>query len=751
MKIRLAALNVALLTSVCGPALAASPTGLEEIIVTAQGREQNLKVTPVTVSAISGETIAESGSIRLEDLTRLIPAVQFGAAGIQSNLFIRGIGSGTNQGFEQSVGTFVDGVYYGRDRQVRGPLLDIARLEVLKGPQSILFGKNTISGALSLATGNPGSSFETIATGYYEPEYDEKMLDLVISGPVTERFGARLALRFRDADGYVRNTTSGKDEPGAKDAIARLTLAWQATDTIKANFKLETSRFKEIGRSSQISFCAPALRAQLAVQDPREDCTFNDTLSAGGGGQFGIQGTDTRMTTAALNIEAALGSLTFKSTSGYAKYDYTDLLDPDNTRRGLFLLDVRENYDQWSQEFRLSSPADDTLSFIAGVFFMKTDLAARFDSSLNLAELGNPTSGTRASDYYQDAESASVFVQGQWRITQTLSLRAGLRYTTEEKDALKTQVIADVFQRTLTRNPGTLGFFAGPFSSNNHVLRASRSEDNTSPLIGLDWKPTDDLFFYATYQTGYKAGGFDAGLTDGNPAFFQYRPEEAKSYEIGLKATLPGGNADINIAAFHTTYENLQVSSFNGGFGFRVGNAAEATSQGVEVTGRWRPIEPLRISGNLSYLDSTYDSFRNAQCYAGQTVAQGCVAGAQNLGGQRTQFAPEWSGTLSAVYEASIASDLTLSVGADATYKDDTFLPLNHAPLSVQEAFWKYNARIALAPEDQRWEVALIGKNLSDETTASWSGDLIQNAGSYFKFTDPPRTIALQATFKLGS
>jgi iron complex outermembrane recepter protein len=231
---------------------------LEEIVVTAQKREESLQDVPISVNAVSGEKLAEAGIARLDDLKAYVPNLQVTETGIANNFYIRGIGSGLNQGFEQSVSTYADGVFRGRGPQSRMPFLDLERIEVLRGPQPILFGKNAIAGAVNLISARPTSEFMGSVRATHEVETNETAIESVLSVPFTETFGARLALRYRENDGYVRNLTSGDDEPSREDTFGRLTLAFTPSENFDATLKVEHGRFDIVGRQVEIFGELPA-------------------------------------------------------------------------------------------------------------------------------------------------------------------------------------------------------------------------------------------------------------------------------------------------------------------------------------------------------------------------------------------------------------------------------------------------------------------------------------------------------------
>jgi outer membrane receptor protein involved in Fe transport len=739
----LAALAVAI---VAPPSAAAAEGVLEEIVVSARKREERLQDVPIAVLSVSGERLAQQNIGRLEQLTATLPNVHVGESGVLDNVFIRGIGSGTNQGFEQSVGTFQDGLYFGRSRSSRGPFLDVARVEVLKGPQSILFGKNTVAGALNITSAAPADTAEGSVTGLYGQD-GEYGLTGVLSGPLTDAVGARLAVRASGMDGFVENAALGRDEPSTDERAARLTAVWKPGDATAITGRIEWAEFDTTGRQSEISQCSAQLATIVRTRQPAEDCTFDARKTSWGVGPYGQEESTSETITSSVTVEHDFGPVVLTAQTGWVNYDYRDLSQPTSSLPVL-LLDVREAFDQYSQELRLASAADARVGWTGGLYWQKADLDAIFDTNVNPAGAGFPfPSGNRANDFNQSATTYAAFAQAAVPLASAWTLTAGVRWTREEKDVTKRQVIALPFERTPTTNPGVLGFFRAVLGSTNHFLEGERSESNWSPSLQLQWRPSENAMTYASATRGFKGGGFDALLPNGDPRFFEYKPEEATAYEVGVKSTLLDGRLRANVAVFRSEFDDLQVSTFDGALSFVVGNAAKAISQGVELEGAWQITPSLRLDLVAAYLDSTYDDYRNASCWFGQTAAQGCVGGVQDLSGEPTQFAPEWSGSVGVNYEVPVGAVL-LRAGVDANFTTGYFIPSDNDPNVEQGGFGKLNARLAIADPNDRWELAVIGRNLTDRLTTHWGNDLPLFNGSYFKFVDRPRSVAAQATWR---
>ncbi|BFM14927.1 TonB-dependent receptor [Maricurvus nonylphenolicus] len=795
---------------------------LEEVIVTAQKREQSLQDVPLSVNAVGGEKMAEAGITNLEGMTGLVPNLTFNQTGIGTNVAIRGISSGINQGFEQSVGQYVDGIYYGRAQLTRAPMFDMERVEVLRGPQSILFGKNSIAGAISMTSAKPTDEFEAKIGALYEPEHDEQQIDLVVSGPITENLSGRLAIMDRTMDGYFDNEFLDNDEQDDDETFIRGTLVWDASDDLSVTLKVEDGSFdskgRNIGVTQETTLGATSYEAQLdrltginANQGLLTGGALPSITSAGSSYSLNTNGDDFERTSngdfsendmenVTITVEYGIGDYTLTSITGYNAYEYTEHCDCDFISAELIELTSEEEFEQYSQEFRITSPGGETIDWIAGIFYQENEL--EFDDKLVVPEdsllptgvafasalaavggnpldpgfnaaLGgelvnvDPMRGASSSrDFDQESELWSIFAQATWNITDETRLTLGARYTDEEKEASRRQFHLDANGAV---DPTLTGLF-GAFGVEEHSIADDRDETSFTPLVTLQHDLTDDAMVYISWTTGYKSGGFDvrsnahptvgAGGLAGIPTLdvegvFEFEEEEAESIEIGGKFTLLDGAAEMNVALFRTEYTDLQTSQFDGTLGFNVTNAGEATTQGLELDGRWRVSEGLTLSGALAYLDFEYDKFPNSQCAFGQTPNSTSHAGQCDISGETREFTPEWTGSLTADYIRPLGDALEFRSTLDLIYSDDYFTSPTLDSRTEQDSYTKVNLRLALGASDGQWEVALVGKNLTDEEVMSFSNQLpVSNsftAGSgtaYYAFYDRPRSVALQGMLR---
>ncbi|MCB1677305.1 MAG: TonB-dependent receptor, partial [Halioglobus sp.] len=423
---------------VAGSALAAQ---LEEVVVTAQKREQGLQDVAISVATVSGERMRSSGISKMEDLSIYVPTLQINEAQGTDSLFIRGLGSGINMGFEQSVGMVIDGVFYGRSRYSRGQFLDLERVEVLKGPQGILFGKNTTSGAINITTANPTEEFEGWVTGGYELESEETTVEGAFSGPLTDTLAARFSYRYSDmSKGWVKNVTIGGEQPSSEDWIGRIALLWTPRDDLSVNFKYQKADFEKTGRNTMLSRCSPAVESVLASLGSAEDCRISDKRSVTApfktnDPERGEQ-MDTTYDLYAMTVNWDIGEHTLTSVTGYSEYDYTDYFSIDTMPTDIAQALIAEEYWQFSQELRIASPVGERFEYIAGAYYQDTDLDVQWDLFVDVPTLfGGGPLFSRLSNSSQQSEMWAVFAQGTWNISESVALTLGARYSEEEKEA----------------------------------------------------------------------------------------------------------------------------------------------------------------------------------------------------------------------------------------------------------------------------------------------------------------------------
>ncbi len=477
---------------------------LEEIVVTAQKRAQSLQDVPMSVSAVSGEKMAEAGIANLSDMAAYIPNFQKSDTSIGQYLVVRGIGSGINQGFEQSVVQYMDDIALGRGPLARMPFMDLERVEVLRGPQNVLFGKNSIAGALSSSTAKPTEEFEANIGVEYQPKDDAKTITAVISGALTDSVRARLAVRDKDSEGFHENNLTGEDDGGTEERAVRLTLGFDINDDIDATLKLERDTFDFNGRSDEmmasfknangltyaedIALIDAGLQGvgpYAAALNPGGPADPADIWPGGlpsGGSDDGLanyrrntnfeERSENVVDNVTFTLNWDLGGITMTSVTGYVAYEQEDHTDTDGS--GFHVLESisEEKYDQFSQEIRFVSPGGETIDWIAGAYYQDWDLeynaqnpwgpdsdigalgysAAYLGRGAALGGLAGLTAGsgyTADRQFKGDSKTMAVFAQATWNASEELRLTFGGRYTYEKKTAQKVLDIYNTATGTL--------------------------------------------------------------------------------------------------------------------------------------------------------------------------------------------------------------------------------------------------------------------------------------------------------------
>jgi len=773
---------------------------LEEVIVTAQQREQSLADVPISVAVIDGELLREQGIEKMADLQFSVPNFTMAESGIGTNVFIRGIGSGNNQGFEQSVGVYVDGIHHGRAQQARAPFFDLQRVEVLRGPQSILFGKNSVAGALNLTTARPTDEFEAIIGLNYGFTLGETEASVILSGPASDKFRYRIAGRFHDMDGYIENLTLDRDEPQQEDYTLRTTFEYDFSDSFMATLKLESSEFDVVGRNIEINGEQPATAGPFAGlrysqilagvfgQDPS---VLNNTIDGkrSSNGDF----SNNEQFEAVMTLDWDLENHSLKSTTGISNFEYNDNCDCDFTGANVFTLPLEETYDQISQEIRLTSNTGGKFDYIVGGYYQTSNHDYRdgliipgnsilipllnanpaFPPGANVGSLLANTGGPRVAEV--DSDLFSLFGQLDWHLNDNMTIQLGGRITYENKDGYKNLTIANADGSPLSAAQAVIPDFYGLIfdigSSNllnavdpslssrlgRHPVSGSISDTSFSPDVKFYWDVSDDTMVYACVGKGRKSGGFDVrsnnkGVSATVEEAFEFDSEEALSFEMGSKMKLADGAAELNVAVYFTKFDDLQVSIFDGTLGFNVGNAAKAEVKGLELDGRWQVTNSLTLTGSLALTDFEFKDYTNGRCNFGQ-APNGPQAGDGfcDYSGQTNQLVSDWQGTFSANHFAELPGGLELNTSLNVFFTDDYHASASLDPALDQSGYETVNFRIGLSNPINGWEVALIGQNLTDETIVLFGGDAPLSGSSFgaiakYNFVSRGRTGGIQLT-----
>ncbi len=781
---------------------------LEEVIVSAQKRVESLQDVPISVTAIQGDKLQSAGIANMSAMSDNVPNLFISDAAVNTNIFMRGMGSGNNQAFEQSVGMYIDGVYMGRGRQYRSPFVDVERVEVLRGPQGTLFGKNTVAGAINVTTASPDVGDELNGSiAVTAEENGGKIAEGYVSGSVTDNFAMRFGGKWRETDGYLENVYLDTDEPALEETLYRFTAVWQPTDSLDINFKYSHSDYDRVGAPSTTKlyldaegrardvpnasdFAGIAYAAvdnffpDFAAATQDEFTTYKDnnlgfdgkTAQIGKNPEISENETDNLV----LKVDWDVAGMLFTSITGWSSYESLDGVDVDWLPLQFISRDDDQVFEQFSQEFRITSPGGEFFDYVAGVYYEQSDLEfdRRVDLDTNLGGITPQLIGidnlmisltgglysanqiARSHAYQLDSDSWAVFGQGTFNISDSFRVTVGLRYTEENKEVETSQFLSDdnTGLDTPSLNPFLTTIWAEAFNSYNYQFKEDRKTDKWLPSLNAQWDVLDDTMLYFSYTQGFKSGGF-TGADDGEPAgyiagqapdpvqtiftdpadAFEFQDEEVDAFEIGGKHTLLDGGMTLNWAAFYTEYDNLQVSVFKG-VGFGVSNAASTIVQGIEVDLIWQATDDLRLGASGGWLDAEFDEYPTAPCTAIQLdVDQACgtpVGFTNNdLSGQETTYAPEYTASLFFDYITDVGGNgMEFFVGGELNYSDDFSPDGDNDPLDRIDSYSKTNLRLGLRGKD--WEVMAFGRNIFDEEVFSQSVDVPVLAGSHFRFVD---------------
>ncbi len=769
-----------------------SRPALEEITVTARKREEGLNDVPIAITAMSGDMIQQNNLSDISGLAEQLPNVSFGEAFTSSDRFaIRGISTnGTNVGFEQAVGFNVDGFYFGRSRFGQTMFLDLERVEILKGPQNTLIGKNNTAGAINMVTRKPGNELGGYVSSSYDFDNAEGLsLEGAVDVPFSENVRARFAGRVEDRDGYMTDGITGRDDAGAKDSwTVRSILQWDVSDTLDATFLFQVG---DIDRGAR----ARELNGNCIDAPPIDDCITNNIKwqdSSWAGAPLD-EFTATTYSLAGLTLNWQLNdNWTVTSLTNFTEYEGDDFSTPDfNLNSDGQLANIEDDFEQITQELRILGSFNDNTDFIAGFYWNQNEVTAvqniqfcggRGSSCAN-ASLPTFTGLQRNFEGVQDSTTISIFAQVDFHLSEQWTVGVGGRYTDEDKDATGRKFLSDLvgIQQGSGVPIATTDFAGGgncaslggtingrpvvcfgPLNAGSNSGTFSRSEDDFSPNAVITWRPSDDQMLYLNYAEGFKGGGYQlwpvggGALTD---AQIEFDAESARSYELGGKHTLLDQQLQLNWAIFQTEIEDLQVSAFDPQLTSQnIVNAAQVTSKGIEADVTWLLGQNHKMVAALAFLDATYDSYEGASCYPGQAAAgEGCVGGVQDLSGTDVQYSPDTQYNLALDGAYPFGNGYSWGWRASYAWRDDQFIgSKNHPVTDVQPAYGKIDASLFVEGPDGRWRVSLIGLNLNDEVTGNFANDTREprtidptrtpSAASFF-FTAPGRQIALQGRY----
>ncbi len=749
---------------------------LEEVIVTAQMRTQSIQDVPISISSISGDMMESRQLFTFENLAPDLPNVEFiSSPGLDKALGIRGLFTATgNPAFEQSVGVFADGVYVSRGRLYNLSFIDVERIEVLRGPQGVLNGKNAIAGAINIHSREPTSELEAGLIASYEFENEGYSGQAWVSGPMTDNLAGRAVVKYQKTGGYLDFPRTGRDDQNESEYKSfKGSLMYEPADDMSLllrYYRQEARQFgTEFGPYLFQDSVADGLVAEYTMADPNFDFVTNDVISNGkllkvdAAGNVSVSnerpeaGTDADMLSAIFDWEFANGSQ-FSSITGYLTYSSYGLLTQAFRPEDFIVSgddDEDESFDQFTQEFRYISPGGETIDYLFGMYLLSSELdIGKNDSVISAAGLGLPSEWNflPIDDFSQETQSISVFGQATWNMTERLRASLGLRYTEESKeaDASLRLLSTDRTQVVGGQPPGSPGFnpIADIFAT-NWANASDRDEETLDPSLVFQWDVSDAGMLYASWTRATKAGGFNAGDLDG--LSFEYDNEQATSVEVGAKLSFLNNQLQWNLAVFSTEYLDLQVSAWDATENsFITNNAAEATVEGFESDLVYALNADWKLGAAVGYLDATYDDYPGASCSVGESREADCDdANTRNAAGDELRQAPEWTANAFVEYVHNLSGGLAFGLRLTANYSDSYYLSITNDPYLRLDSYTKTDALVWIGSDDETWKVSLLGKNLSDERVPFFANSTPLIDEAYFSSVQPGRELFLEFSYRM--
>jgi outer membrane receptor protein involved in Fe transport len=710
---------------------------LDDIIVTGRLRAESLTEAPISVSVVSGSLLEKRGIISMEQIGTLVPSVTVKSQPLANIIAMRGITASPKEAaFDPVVGLFIDGVSYGNGRWINQAFVDLESVQVLKGPQGVYFGGNTVAGAIDVKTRGPGKTFEASALAGYEFNAKEAYVQAIVSGPVSDTLGVRVVARASKMSGWMRNTFLGKRIPDSESYLGRVTVRWEPSADLSVDLKAAATAYSDAGPYEQIQILTcggpnntPTVMGNFGVSGV-EDCKLNNKSQNGVFEPLKRHGfTHYKSYAASLNLNWTTQFGTLTAISGYNRYRM-NWWDGGSTA-GVDALNVGETPQNRviSQEIRFLTDLTGSWNFLLGAYVADSNLKHRTRARLFPAPVF--TYQRRGS---QDSTNVALFGEVNLDLTDQLSIDAGVRYSLERRDS----------------HVGNYAFSIAAFNSPQFHNRFKDS--NFAPQVTLSYKPSDDALFYAAYKTGFLPGGMAQSsiLTAATKLDeLTYDSETVKGGETGTRLQLLGNTVQFNATAYYYKYKNLQVTAYNPNtLNYSVGNAGSVTSKGVDFDLLWAVSHGLRIAGSLNYNKARFHDYIGT-CYFGQTAAQGCSVPlrpglfGQDLEGKPTPYAPAWVGSLSLDYTHEVG-DYKLNLAGDLHYSDKYELTQKQRPELRQPSYATVGASVRFGPANDKWQVALIGRNLTNEKVVL-AGDERPLAGAdTTAFIDRLRQIELQ-------
>lgn len=688
---------------------------LEEVVVTAQKRTESAQDVPVAVSVMQGDDLAKQGIQSFSDLTKVSPSLTIVQGGQKNSspIALRGIGTRAfSMSVEPSVAVIVDDVPVARAAQAFSNLVDIERIEVLRGPQSTLFGKSASAGVINITTKAPSEELEG-SVEYTKIVNDEDRITASVSGALTDTVGVRASAYYSDVEGNIDNLTDGSKLNGGISKGGRMKLSWDASDDLQVTMIGEYNESDEDCCAAPFSYVEDGSAlvglipssfwlGGLSPSDDNTDVRYDTTPQS-----------ISRDWSGTLKLDYSLGDYTLTSITGYRDWAYQFVQDMDASDidlndfnpmipAGLPVLAQQsdETTKLLTQEFRVTSPAFDNFEYVAGLYYSKVENKKDFERS------GADPSFFSDWDAETESESYAIFGQGKYVLSEQWSLIAGLRYNVEEITLV-----------SYDRRDNPLSIPNEAYSANNE----SDTDEVVTGKLALQYFPDEDLMLFASYARGYKGQAYDVTSSfNSSTLATPVAPETSNAFELGMKSTLLDGRMQLNATLFYTEYEDFQAQSQVDvpGIGTvqQLNNVGTLETAGLEADVIFLVSENFRMTLGAAYIDAKIKSFEGADCYALQTAAEGCIGGEQDLSGEDLNNSPDLKYTLAGEYILPFeAMPFNGFIDFSYQWQDDVHFDLLGDPARKQDAYGIFNLSIGIDSKDENYRVTLFANNLFDK------------------------------------
>lgn len=693
---------------------------LEEVVVTAERRVANVQEVALSITAVSGRQLEEARVVSFREMAAIVPSLRMETTNNVRNtgISLRGIGnSGNNPGIEYSVGVFLDGVYMPGPSAMLGDFSDLQSIEVLRGPQGTLYGRNTPVGAVNIITREPTQAPEgQITVGY--GNYDQWSVKGHVGGGLGETVAARASFWVRERDGFAYNLATDSRVNDFNGLGGRLRVLWTPTDALKVNLVGYYSRVKAQGGVADMlnptgpgGVATPAFLAATAARG----YTFRNFT----GGDFVVQADDVTNdlarsygASATAQYEFADGHTLTSVSAWDVNVGAGDPYSADALPQQVVILRERGEIESFSEELRLTSPTGKFFEYIAGLYVYRQtyDFNSSFAIGRDATRLFPLPTGplpfiegtTQFTTADLETDSTAVFGTARFNLTDAWRVTGGARYVWEKKDA-------EIYH---TNTVGANAAFQALFGP-NLIGPVSRDEEKFTWLLSTQYEITPSIMLFANVSTGYKSGGFNA-RRQAPTAPVQFGPERSIDYQLGMKSEFFDRRLRVNATAFNMVLKNFQESILNPvtRSGFLTGNAGERTVKGVE--GDFAAVLPegFRLSGALTYLDAEFTDYANGPCFAGK-VSNGSAPGTCSFNGLTPSNSPKWKVNLAVDHSHALTDDLTLRSRFEIQHTSSLISDAALDPRTRIGSVTLVNSSVDLISSGG-WTVAVWGKNLTD-------------------------------------